>query len=87
MATHLGLEVREFTKRYLRNGTKGRSLKEVQLAANNYACIFFDTVKKQCSVYEVRPLQCRTFPFWSVFQRYPKEADAECPGVKLDKRL
>lgn len=27
----------------------------------NYDCIFW---KNGCSVYEARPLQCRTFPFW-----------------------
>ena len=85
IANHLGLEIWEFSNRFLRRGPKGYSLKEVQLAANNFACIFFDTTKKQCSIYAVRPLQCRSFPFWKIFQEYPKEADQECPGVRLDK--
>ena len=27
-------------------------------------CIFLGEDGKQCSIYEVRPIQCRTYPFW-----------------------
>lgn len=27
-------------------------------------CIFLGTDGKQCSIYEARPIQCRTYPFW-----------------------
>lgn len=44
-------------------------------------CIFFD---KGCTVYEVRPSQCRDFPFWRC-NLYSKNAWDEtaqkCPGM------
>ena len=41
------------------NGSKVLSLKEKA----NKDCVFWETAKG-CIVYEARPLQCRTFPFW-----------------------
>ena len=37
-----------------------RSLQEV---GKKYDCVFLKD-KKRCSVYEVRPKQCRTYPWW-----------------------
>lgn len=59
------------------------SIKEIPYN-NGYACIFFDQVKKNCSIYEVRPNQCRTFPFWDYFKTNFKELKKECIGVYLD---
>lgn len=54
---------------------------------NGYACIFFDENKKQCSIYEVRPKQCRDFPFWKIFleQEQLEYLKKECMGVKFDE--
>lgn len=44
-------------------------------------CIFFD---KGCSIYEARPLQCRTYPFWFENVRSEKawaETCEACPGI------
>lgn len=42
-------------------------------------CFFFDRGKKNCSIYEFRPKQCKTFPFWEgVTKEY---LERECPGV------
>lgn len=54
---------------------------------NGFACIFFDEAKRECSIYEVRPKQCRDFPFWKIFLEkdqleYLKK---ECIGVKFDE--
>lgn len=46
------------------------------------ACIFFDEKNKNCSIYEYRPNQCRSFPFWEHFKRNFKELERECIGVK-----
>ena len=38
---------------------------------------------KGCSIYEARPTQCRTFPFWPEYVQSEagwKEAMARCPG-------
>lgn len=45
-------------------------------------CIFLKN--EQCTVYPVRPLQCRTFPFWpeNVKSAYRwKLTGEDCPGV------
>ncbi len=47
------------------------------------ACIFLDS-EERCRVYPVRPLQCRSFPFWPssfVDEAAYAELKADCPGV------
>ena len=46
-----------------------------------YGCIFFNREKKMCSIYDVRPSQCRTFPFWEYFKENIDEVVTECPGI------
>lgn len=58
-------------------GTR-RSLKEKP----NGDCVFYDRMAG-CTVYPVRPRQCRTWPFWECNTESPAawaEAAAECPG-------
>ena len=54
----------------------------------NLDCVFWrDGVG--CEVYEVRPVQCRTFPFWpEVLESEDSwlEYSAECPGMDRGKR-
>jgi Fe-S-cluster containining protein len=53
------------------------SLKELA----NYDCVFW---KNGCSVYNVRPLQCRSFPFWESILDSPstwKAVAKTCPGM------
>lgn len=48
---------------------------------SNMDCIFW---KDGCTVYQARPLQCRSFPFWDSVLASPKAWEAtgkECPGV------
>ncbi len=47
-----------FLKQYAVHGEKGWALED----ESHYACIFLQD--NRCSIYDVRPLQCRTFPFW-----------------------
>lgn len=52
------------------------------LNITNGACVFFENGK--CGVYEARPTQCRTYPFWpeNVSKDDFKESvKTECPGV------
>lgn len=49
---------------------------------NGWACIFFDEKNKNCSIYEYRPKQCRSFPFWEHFKTNYEELEMECIGVK-----
>jgi Fe-S-cluster containining protein len=42
--------------------------------------------KRLCKIYNSRPKQCRTFPFWEDFKNNTKELIKECPGVILDEK-
>ena len=57
---HLRLTMGWFKRRYLRRSPKGG------LVINNQGggpCVFL-TRDNRCKIYPVRPLQCRTYPFW-----------------------
>jgi Fe-S-cluster containining protein len=56
-AEFLGIPTRQFTREYCTK-TDGY----FHLDNNGPACRFLDGPR--CSVYEARPLQCRTWPFW-----------------------
>jgi Fe-S-cluster containining protein len=59
------------------------SLKE----KSNYDCIFW---KDGCTVYNARPVQCRTFPFWaSILESKDswENTACSCPGIGKGKLL
>ena len=82
LAARLKMDMGGFIKTYCRwvkdwRGEEVLSLKEKY----NYDCIFWDS---GCTVYEARPLQCRTFPFWEsvVSSVHGWEIAASgCPGI------
>lgn len=80
-SSYLKLTVEEFSTTYLMKVGHRYSLVEKELGANDLACVFFDENAQQCSIYEYRPSQCRTFPFWEMFKNNEDEVRAECPGV------
>ncbi len=82
LAKHLNIELEDLLHNYLRRVGYNYSINERKLSEDNYACIFFDLEKKQCSVYEARPKQCRTFPFWDYFKNRVNEVKEECPAIK-----
>jgi len=81
MAEFVNLSVEEFATMYLKKVKHRYSLVEKKLAEDNYACIFFDETTERCTIYPVRPLQCRTFPFWEQFKQDEEEVRKECPGI------
>jgi len=81
MSHFVNLSIEDFATMYLKKVKHRYSLVEKKLDDNNYACIFFDEKMKCCSIYEVRPLQCRTFPFWEQFKNDKDEVIKECPGI------
>jgi len=85
IAAFLNLSVEEFAQKYLIRAKNRYSLKEFKVKELGYACIFFDVQKRLCKIYDVRPKQCRTFPFWNQFKNDTKELIKECPGVILDE--
>jgi Fe-S-cluster containining protein len=82
LASHLNMTVQEVGLQYLMKVGYKYSIKEKQLSQDNYACVFFDLNKRQCSIYEARPKQCRTFPFWDYFKNNIQEVKDECPAIK-----
>ncbi|GHV16682.1 zinc/iron-chelating domain-containing protein [Spirochaetia bacterium] len=81
LAAEFDLTPDEFVKVYCRwvpsEGAPRLSLKE----KSNYDCIFWDS---GCSVYEKRPIQCITFPFWASNLRSAAAWDGAaqyCPGM------
>ena len=81
MAIFFDIKLEDFVIMYLTKVGHRYSLLEKKLAPDNFACIFFDESKKQCSIYPVRPLQCRTFPFWEQFKNNEEEVRKECIGI------
>jgi hypothetical protein len=65
MARKLKISLDDFYKRYTRKVGTRWSLTE-NVISGKYDCVFLDrdTEKPSCKLYEARPLQCRTWPFW-----------------------
>lgn len=83
IAEFLGIDDREFTRRYVRKVNNRLSLIELP----NGNCVFYE---KGCKVYPVRPSQCRTFPFWKEVVERPstwEEAARECPGMNQGRQF
>ena len=84
IADLLGMEFETFQADYTRKIGIRRSLKEF----SNGDCVFFDNESRKCEVYEDRPRQCRTWPFWESNLRTPEDWERtcdECPGSGTGK--
>ena len=78
-----GLSVKDFVKKYCREVQyyEGKTVISL-LEKANYDCIFWD---KGCTLYEHRPSQCRTYPFWAWIVKDKETWDdvaQECPGMR-----
>jgi Fe-S-cluster containining protein len=77
LARYFGISVDEFTARY--------TIREegcYQLIYRDKDCPFLE--KNRCTVYEARPWQCRTWPFWPENMEsgvWEQEIAPYCPGV------
>ena len=79
LARHLNMDVDTFEKVYTRKVGKGRSLRDQA----NEDCIFY-AQGTGCQVYEARPTQCQTWPFWRnniETEQSWDETKARCPGA------
>lgn len=83
IAKSLDLSMDTFREKYLIKVNTRYSLTEIRYN-ESYDCIFYDRPTNGCKIYEVRPNQCRTFPFWDYFKSYPQDLKDECPGVEFD---
>jgi uncharacterized protein len=85
MASFLKINFKDFTKRYIRTVNGHLALVELR---PNYDCIFLKD--NQCSIYEARPNQCRTFPWWAQNVKSEenwKEAALYCEGINQDASI
>ncbi len=84
LAARLEMDEAAFRDRYTRFMPAGFvSLKEKA----NYDCVFWSK-EHGCLVYEDRPTQCRTWPFWRSNVETPQdwaEAARSCPGMNLGR--
>jgi len=80
LAKHLKMDEALFRSTYLLKKGYKFSLKE-RIVGLSHDCIFFDREIGGCGVYEARPTQCRTFPFWDYFKNRLDELKRECPGI------
>jgi len=80
-ADFLGLNTDEFIHRFLFKRKYRFYINEIK-NGDNYSCIFYHD-RKGCTIYNTRPDQCRSFPFWDEFAHSPENAARECPGVTL----
>ena len=79
LAKEVGLDEAEFESRYVREIGVRKSLIEF----DNFDCVFLDGKTRKCTVYEARPRQCRTWPFWDSTVRSPESwayTCEVCPG-------
>ncbi len=83
LSEHLDVSIPELHKNHLTKVRHKFSINEMPLGNDEYACIYFDTDKKQCSIYDVRPNQCRTFPFWNHYKIEKDEIFYDCPAISL----
>lgn len=94
MARRLGISTSKFIEEYTRDGGGVRQLKEVQ-TLHGLDCILLDRGPNaagpgKCSVYEDRPTQCKTFPFWAENLESPEawaaaKRDVPCRGMNEGK--
>lgn len=91
LAARCALDDAEFRSAYTRQTRYGISLVE-RPTAHGRDCIFLDRTtrpgKAICGVYEDRPAQCRTWPFWEsnlTTRQSWQIASRTCPGMNKGK--
>ncbi len=88
IAEYLGITEAQFRQRYAHRKFGRWSLDEVKVKREQYDCVFLqrdEAGKALCSIYPVRPTQCRTWPFWRSNLASPdawREAARTCPGMQ-----
>lgn len=104
LAAHLQISEQEVVKRYCRRVGGKYSLREHRNERGEYDCIFLKEemttssqngqeirfTRRTCTVYPVRPLQCRTWPFWSEIVQSPERwerAGKRCHGINHGDRV
>jgi Fe-S-cluster containining protein len=74
LAATVSMTVEAFEAKYVRQIGVRKSLVEF----DNGDCVFFDGKTRKCTVYNARPRQCKTWPFWDSNIRTPEAWAATC---------
>ncbi|MHB1155799.1 MAG: YkgJ family cysteine cluster protein [Phycisphaerales bacterium] len=86
MAKFAGISEKEFVRRHARKIGGRFSLNE-RKTSHGHDCVFLqrdDAGKAGCTIYSVRPRQCRTWPFWPenlTTRKAYERAGARCSGM------
>ena len=78
----LGLDFSTFISRYCRLVDMGEHHSLSLRERSDHSCIFWEDAG--CTVYDARPIQCSTYPFWSSILRSADNWSEEaqyCPGI------
>lgn len=103
LAEHLRISAYEVLRRYCRKVSGQVSLKEKpRNSRGEYDCVFLEEIpaepsakgevthpKRICRIYAVRPLQCRTFPFWDgnlATRSFWETTAKRCPGMDRGRK-
>jgi len=84
IAEYRGISIGELKIHFTKYYGRRVSLREYA----NGDCIFLDGQSRRCSIYPVRPAQCRTWPFWNSNLESPaawESAKSVCPGMGKGK--
>lgn len=88
IAEFLDIPEAEMRDRYVRRVNERLSLREKKPSRD---CVFLEADglgERKCKIYLVRPLQCRTWPFWAQNLGRPENwaaAGQRCPGINRGK--
>ncbi|MGA0240212.1 MAG: YkgJ family cysteine cluster protein [Poseidonia sp.] len=87
LAEHAGLDVEAWLERDTRKTFDGRYV--LKSREEDGVCIHLNE-QKQCSIYEVRPQQCKAFPWWGENLATPAAwgtTKAACPGIDAEDAI
>jgi Fe-S-cluster containining protein len=79
LAAAVGEQPARFEELFVRKVGSRKSLRE----RDNGDCVLLDAQKRTCTVYDARPRQCRTWPFWDSNLKTPDDwahTCEVCPG-------
>ena len=85
LAEYLNISLMDFYRRYTyeKETANGDLLVSLKSSDSSAACVFLKDNK--CSVYDVRPTACRTYPFWPQLvmgqEEWATEGVARCEGI------
>ncbi|TVQ39804.1 MAG: YkgJ family cysteine cluster protein [Spirochaetaceae bacterium] len=87
LAARVALPEPQFIAQYCRVIDLGPATRITLREQSNLDCVFWQA--GGCSVYEDRPLQCRSFPFWSTHLESLdswRALQRDCPGIDVGCR-